>query len=102
MNIITNAGMTKKDIFNARNASLNVKDYIDEPLNITGCAVAEDNGKTVGYIVAKDIGVFGFTSDTIIKSLDELAEFIEEGETIVRVKANESKSGKTYYTLVID
>lgn len=102
MNIITNAGMSKKDIFNAKNASLNVKDYIDEPLTITGCAVAEDNGKKVGYIVAKDIGVFGFTSETIIDSLDELAEFIEEGETIVKVRANESKSGKTYYTIIID
>ena len=45
---MANYNMTKKDLFNAKNASLNIKDYIGETLTVTGCATSEDEGKPIG------------------------------------------------------
>ena len=105
-NDMTNYNMTKKDLFNAKNASLNIKDYLGEKLTITGCAVMQEDDKEIGYFVADSIGVFGVTSDTLIKSLNDLAELLadaaDSGEpTVITVNAAESKSGKTYYTMQV-
>lgn len=100
---MANYNMTKKDLFNAKNASLNIKDYIGETLTVTGCATTEDEGKPIGYIVADGIGVFGVTSATLIEAIDDLVDFFADGVTSVDVivKANESKGGKTFYTMQI-
>ena len=100
---MANYNMTKKDLFNAKNASLNIKDYIGETLTVTGCATSEDEGKPIGYIVADGIGVFGVTSATLIEGIEDLCSFFDEDTATVDiiVKANESKGGKTFYTMQI-
>lgn len=100
---MANFNMTKIDLFNAKNASMNIKDYIGETLTVTGCATSDDDGKPIGYIVASGIGVFGVTSATLIEAIDSLVEFFNDGATTVDiiVKSNESKSGKTFYTMQI-
>ena len=102
---MTQYNMTKKDIFNARNASMNIKDYIGEPLTVTGLAIDEDDGKPIGYIVADGVGVFGVTSGTLIEAITNLIDLLaddESGEpTIVTIHSNTSKSGKEFYTMTI-
>lgn len=102
---MTQYNMTKKDIFNARNASMNIKDYIGEPLTVTGLAIDEDDGKPIGYIVADGVGVFGVTSNTLIDAITILIDMLkddEDGEpTIATIHANTSKGGKEFYTMTI-
>lgn len=102
---MTQYNMTKKDIFNARNASMNIKDYIGEPLTVTGLAIDEDDGKPIGYIVADGVGVFGVTSNTLIEAITNLIDLLaddESGEpTIATIHANTSKGGKEFYTMTI-
>ena len=103
---MTQYNMTKKDIFNARNASMNIKDYIGEPLTVTGLAIDEDDGKPIGYIVADGVGVFGVTSGTLIEAIDNLIDLLanedENAEpTIATIHSNTSKGGKEFYTMTI-
>ena len=103
---MTQYKMTKKDLFNARNASLNIKDYIGEPLTVTGLAIDEDAGKPIGYIVADGVGVFGVTSTTLIEAITNLIDLLaneDEGaeSTIATIHSNTSKSGKEFYTMTI-
>ena len=107
---MTQYHMTKKDIFNARNASMNIKDYIGEPLTITGLAIDEDDGKPIGYIVADGVGVFGVTSGTLIEAITNLIDLLADDEsndednaepTIATIHSNTSKGGKEFYTMTI-
>ena len=97
--------MTKKDIFNAHNASMNIKDYIGEPLTVTGLAIDEDDGKPIGYIVADGVGVFGVTSGTLIEAITNLIDLLADDEsnepTIATIHSNTSKGGKEFYTMTI-
>lgn len=109
-----NVGMSKKDIFNAKNASKDVKDAINagQVLKVTGCAIVE-NGATdrqgapcdVGYIATND-GVFGFISNIMIASLPDFAEILAENleageDTEIRFYAGTTKSGSEYYNFEI-
>ena len=102
---MTQYNMTKKDVFNAHNASMNIKDYIGEPLTVTGLALDEDNGKPIGYIVADGVGVFGVTSNTLIEAITNLIDLLEDDDgsepTIATIHANTSKGGKEFYTMTI-
>ena len=103
---MTQYKMTKKDLFNARNASLNIKDYIGEPLTVTGMAIDDDNGKPIGYLVAEGVGVFGVTSTTLIEAITNLIDLLaneDEGAepTIATIHSNTSKGGKEFYTMTI-
>lgn len=103
---MTQYNMTKKDIFNARHSSMNIKDYIGEPLTVTGLAIDEDNGKPIGYIVADGVGVFGVTSTTLIEAITNLIDLLADEDenaepTIVTIHSNTSKSGKEFYTMTI-
>lgn len=103
---MTQYNMTKKDIFNARNASMNIKDYIGEPLTVTGLAIDDDEGKPIGYIVADGVGVFGVTSTTLIEAISNLIDLLanedENAEpTIATIHSNTSKGGKEFYTMTI-
>ena len=103
---MTQYNMTKKDIFNARNASMNIKDHIGEPLTVTGLAIDEDDGKPIGYIVADGVGVFGVTSGTLIEAITNLIDLLaneDEGAepTIATIHSNTSKGGKEFYTMTI-
>ena len=102
---MTQYNMTKKDIFNARNASMNIKDYIGEPLTVTGLAIDEDNGKPIGYIVADGVGVLGVTSGTLIEAITNLIDLLADDDgnepTIATIHSNTSKGGKEFYTMTI-
>lgn len=103
---MTQYNMTKKDVFNARNASMNIKDYIGEPLTVTGLAIDEDDGKPIGYIVADGVGVFGVTSGTLIEAITNLIDLLADEDenaepTIATIHSNTSKGGKEFYTMTI-
>lgn len=103
MTIENSYGMTKKDLFNAKSSALNIKDYLDTELTITGCAVAVDDDKDVGYFVIEDIGVVGVTSATLIDSIGDLIDYMvdsgENSSVVAKVTAHTSKAGKEFYTL---
>jgi len=103
---MTQYRMSKKDLFNARNASLNIKDYIGEPLTVTGLAIDDDAGKPIGYIVADGVGVFGVTSTTLIEAITNLIDLLSEEDenaepTVATIHSNTSKGGKEFYTMTI-
>lgn len=104
----TNYNMTAKDLFNAKSSSKAVKDYIGVTLSATGCAIVDTTDKAtgevkpVGYIATTE-GVFGFTSNVLIDTLDDLAEYMESVKAPVDIQFNENTSngGKKFYTMEI-
>lgn len=103
-----NYNMSAKDLFNAKSSSKSVKDYIGVTLSATGCAVVDlvnaecCETKTVGYIATNE-GVFGFTSNVLLDSMDDLAEYMESVGNAVEIMFNENTSngGKKFYTIEI-
>lgn len=103
-----NFNMTAKDLFNAKSSSKNVKDYIDVTLTATGCATVDktnfETGEvtTVGYIATND-GVFGFTSNVLLGTMDDLCDFMSDTNEPISIvfRQNTSRSGKNFYTLEI-
>lgn len=104
----TNYNMTAKDLFNAKSSSKAVKDYIGVTLSASGCAIVDTTDKatgevkSVGYIATTE-GVFGFTSNVLIDTMDDLAEYMESVKAPVDIQFNEntSKGGKMFYTMEI-
>jgi len=103
-----NYNMTAKDLFNARSSSKTVKDYIGVTLSATGCAIVDTSDKTTGEVkpvgyIATNEGVFGFTSNVLIDTLDDLAEYMKSVSAPVDIKFNENTSngGKKFYTMEI-
>ena len=103
-----NYNMTAKDLFNAKSSSKSVKDYIGVTLSATGCAIVDTSDKAtgevkpVGYIATSE-GVFGFTSNVLIETLDDLANYMESaGEPVdIQFHENTSNGGKKFYTMEI-
>ena len=103
-----NYNMNAKDLFNAKSSSKAVKDYIGVTLSATGCAVTDMTDKktgevkTVGYIATNE-GVFGFTSNVLIDTMDDLAEYMESVNAPVDIQFSENTSngGKMFYTMEI-
>lgn len=105
--------MTAKDIFNAKSASLSIKDEIaSKPFTVTGCALVKNGGINrdgepcdIGYI-AGEFGVFGFSSNVCIKALPDFADYLSDClndgiEVKVHFRTGSSKNG-TFYTIAID
>ena len=103
-----NFNMTAKDIFNAKSSSKSVKDYVGVTLTATGCAVVDTTNaetgevKSVGYIATNE-GVFGFTSNVLMNTMDDLSENRESADEPVEIQFHESTSnaGKKFFTLEI-
>lgn len=109
-----NVNMTKKDIINAKNSSVSIKEAIANnwELIVSGVAVVDNGGTSksgepcdIGYI-ATDKGIFGFTSNVLLNSIGDLADYLADtlnsGE-VVKIKFNSrtSKSGSEFYTMTI-
>ena len=107
MNAI-NVNMTKKQLFNAKSASLSIKtDEAKEFHTVTGCAICPNEGVDrdknpcdIGYL-ATDIGVFGFSSVVCLKNLEEFSELLKEcldgGEVLeARFVKGKSANGEFY------
>lgn len=104
----TNYNMTAKDLFNAKSSSKAVKNYIGVTLSATGCAIVDTTDKATGEVkpvgyIATDEGVFGFTSNVLIDTLDDLAEYMELVNVPVDIQFSENTSngGKKFYTMEI-
>lgn len=108
MEIINQTGnLTKKDLFNARSASLKLSDETAK-INVTGCAIAKDadeDGKMrdVGYIFS-GTKVYGTVSATAIEGISMLIDMIEDGETDIRVTVlkRSSAAGREFISLTIE
>lgn len=76
---------TKKDIFNAKSASIAVRDILGETVNVTGCFVAVNEGVRkvtgepcdIGYLIT-DRGVVGFSSEVALKAMESFAEYLAD------------------------
>lgn len=106
--MIVNYNMTAKDLFNAKSSSKAVKDYIGVTMSATGCAIVDTTDKTTGEIkqvgyIATSEGVFGFTSNVLIDTMDDLAGYMESVNSPVDIQFNENTSngGKKFYTMEI-
>lgn len=107
-----NVNMTKKDLFNAKSASKNVKSALGNTYSVSGCAVVENGGtdkqgKTcdVGYIATND-GVFGFTSNVMLKGMPDFADYVTEcfnnGEEVkIKFFSGTSKNGSEFFNFEI-
>ena len=104
-----NFNVTKKDIFNAKTASISVKDVLNETLTATGCFVAvnegirKGTGETcdIGYI-STNRGVIGFSSEVAISAIEAFSEYLADVNEPVEIKFTEhaGKNGN-YYTFEI-
>lgn len=107
-----NVNMSKKDLINAKSASKSVKDAIGKELIVSGCAIAEGAGTDkqgnpcdVGYIATNE-GVYGFTSNVILKGLEDFADYLtdslNDGEEVkIRFFTGISKAGSEFYNFEI-
>lgn len=111
MKTIVCTNMNKKDLINAKNASKSVSEAIDAGLvfEITGVAVVE-NGATnrngqpcdVGYIATANDGIFGFVSEILIRTLDDISDLLDDDEKVTaRFISGTSKNGTEYYSIEI-
>lgn len=107
-----NINMSKKDLFNARSASRSIKDAIGKRLIVSGCAVVEGAGTDkqgnscdVGYIATNE-GVFGFTSNVILKSMSDFADYLKEtlddGDVVtIEFFVGKTNSGTDFYNFQV-
>ena len=99
--------MTKKDLFNAKNSSIDIKSHLGEIMTVSGIAVLcgqgsdrDGNPVDIAYI-ATDKGVFGTISATVIKSMQDFADYLNDcfsdGEEVkIRFVDGKSKNGIFY------
>lgn len=97
--------LTKRELFNARNAGLKISEGLK--ITLTGVGTFEDidkDGKTVtvSALKSEDGAIYTTISATIAQSLDDLEDIIaEEGKVTVIVNQNTSNSGREFYQLQI-
>lgn len=96
--------LTKKDLFNAKNASKQLEDGL--MLKVLAVATMEDkdkDGKSVDVGVLKtEDGIYSTISATVINSLDMLSDIIaDDGEVDVVVRVGKSKSDRDFFMLEI-
>lgn len=110
-NLIVN--MTKKDLFNAKNASVKVSDMLDVEICVSGCAIIKDGAKSkdgtncdVGYIAVKDSVVIGFTSSVLIDEITDFSDYLEDcindnEYPMIKITERKSNNGNTFYSFNI-
>lgn len=97
--------LTKKALFNAKNAGQKVEDgMIIEVANVGTFADKDKDGHdvTVSVLESKDGEVFTSISATIAQSIDMLDDILsDEGTVKVKVVQNTSNNGREFYQLQI-
>ena len=108
MKNINNAiNFTKKDVFNANNGKA-IKDLVGEKLTVTGMAFGTDVMQETGeererVAIKTDKGIVTSVSDTVKKSLLDLAPIIEEdGKAIVIPEVRTSAKGREFIVLILE
>lgn len=108
MKNISNAiNFTKKDVFNANNGKV-IKDLVGEKLVVTGMAfgtdVKQETGEETEMVAIKtDKGIVTSISDTVKKSLLDLAPIIEEeGNAVIIPEVRTSSKGREFIVLVLE
>ena len=108
MKNINNAiNFTKKDVFNANNGKA-IKDLVGEKLTVTGMAfgtdVMQETGEEREMVAIKtDKGIVTSVSDTVKKSLLDLAPIIEEeGKATVTPEVRTSAKGREFIVLILE
>lgn len=108
MKNINNAiNFSKKDIFNANNGKA-IKDLVGEKLTVSGMAFATDIMQETGeeremVAIKTDKGIVTSMSDTVKKSLLDLAPIIEEdGKAIVTPEVRTSAKGREFIVLILE
>ena len=97
--------LTKRDLFNAKNASNKIENGLTLVLVAVGTYSDTDkDGKPVNVSVLKTEGgeIYTTISATISDSLDDLSDIIEdEGKVTVDVVTRKSSAGREFFQLAI-
>ena len=111
MKITNNYNMSAKELFNAKNGSVDIKSVLGVQLNAYAAAVAEDTNsdgiiENIFYI-ATDSGVIGGKAAAIVEAISDLCDFMADNEITkenpctICFKSSTSKAGRTFYTVEI-
>lgn len=113
MKITNNYNMSAKDLFNAKNGSVDIKSVLGVQLNAyaAAAAVAEDtnsDGITENiFYIATDSGVIGGKAVAIVEAISDLCDFMADNEIskenpcVICFKSATSKAGRNFYTVEI-
>lgn len=97
--------MTKKQLFNAKNAGLKIEKGMQiEVINTGSFADVDKDGHDVTVVALETPNgdIYTTISGTIAKSLSLLDEVLEEeGSVVVKVNEAESNNGRSFFTLQI-
>lgn len=97
--------MTKRELFNAKNAGQKIEKGMTLTVVSTGQFADKDkdgNDVTVTALACKDGSIYTTISATIADSMDLLDDILsEEGEVTVKVNESKSNSGRSFYQLQI-
>ena len=111
MKITNNYNMSAKELFNAKNGSVDIKSVLGVQLNAYAAAVAEEtnsDGITENiFYIATDSGVIGGKAVAIVEAISDLCDFMADNEIskenpcTICFKSSTSKAGRTFYTVEI-
>lgn len=95
--------LTKKELFNAKSASVKIEKGLQiDVVNVGSYADTDKDGNpvTVSVLVNKDGTVYSSISKTVADTLDMLEDIIaDEGHALVEVTENTSNNGRKFYQL---
>lgn len=98
---------TRKELLNAKSASIALKDCNGQEIEITGVMVSKivDNEgveRDALYAKSADGNYYCTISATVLKIADDLTDIIaDEGKALVRVVSRKAKSGREFVSLVV-
>ena len=111
MKIKDNYNMSTKELFNAKNGSVDIKSVLGVQLKTYAAAVAEEtnvDGITENiFYIATDSGVIGGKAIAIVEAISDLCNFMAENDIskenpcTICFKSATSKAGRTFYTVEI-
>lgn len=97
--------LTKRDLYNAKNASTKLEKGLEFTLVAVGSypdADKDGNAVNVTVLKADDGTVYTTISNTIYESLDMLSDILADEEKVtINVTTKKSASGREYFQLVI-
>ena len=105
MKITSNYNMNAKELFNAKNGSVDIKSVLGVQLNAYAAAVAEEtnsDGITENiFYIATDSGVIGGKAVAIVEAISDLCDFMGDNE-ITKENQDEHMAAMREYYLNFD
>lgn len=97
--------LTKRDLYNAKNASAKLEKGLEFVLTAVGSYPDKDkdgNEVNVTVLKAEDGTVYTTISNIIFESLDMLTDILtDEGKLTINVTTKKSAGGREYFQLIV-